>query len=155
MHLPQHGEDRLVWTPNKSGDFTVKSAYKTLTSTSTALQKVSVPKQTWNKLWHSQTPHKVNLFIWKCLRHIVPTRCRISHYKPNIETTCVLCEETTNHLLLHCQYARTVWLGMGINVESLIHRQIQIHTWILTRYDKIYPDPSTQMHNIVRCMVTA
>ncbi|XP_026433777.1 uncharacterized protein LOC113331264 [Papaver somniferum] len=75
MRLSQYGEDKLIWEPNSSGEFSVKSAYKAINNDSSlrSSQQSSFPKVVWKNLWKAKVPHKVKLFLWKCLRNIVPT----------------------------------------------------------------------------------
>lgn len=50
-------EDKLVWVPEKSGCFAVKSYYKVLTSGS----EESFP---WKNIWKAGTPTRVAYFTW-------------------------------------------------------------------------------------------
>lgn len=93
MHLVQYGCDRLIWEPSKTGEFTVESTYKALTNSSnnTDHRNHRVTSVIWKRLWKKKAPHKVKLFIWKCLRKIVPTRVKINNYRKDIETICPRC----------------------------------------------------------------
>ncbi|XP_026449972.1 uncharacterized protein LOC113350104 [Papaver somniferum] len=75
VHVPQMGVDTLIWTPDKKGVFSVKSAYNILNSrTNTIVGNHSIPSSVWIALWRTKLPHKVKLFVWKCLKDIVPSR---------------------------------------------------------------------------------
>jgi len=72
----------------------------------------------FHQLWKSPAPSKVVALSWKMLLDRVPTRANLSRCNalpPDISLRCVLCDremETTNHLFMHCEVARGVWLEL-------------------------------------------
>ncbi|XP_026430943.1 uncharacterized protein LOC113328067 [Papaver somniferum] len=92
MNVPLTGQDYLIWKPNRKGKFSVKSAYNTLCVdyVNNAISNDIIPKEVWKNLWHMRVPHRVQLFLWKCLKDIVPTREKISVYKQDIESIIVV-----------------------------------------------------------------
>ncbi|XP_026458437.1 uncharacterized protein LOC113358942 [Papaver somniferum] len=137
MRLIQHGEDTLIWEPNRSRDFSVKYAYKTINNefSNRVRQQSSISKETWRNLWRTKVPHKIKLIIWKCLRNIVPTLTKISHYKRGIDTKCPFCnsqDEDIQHLLIDYEFARALWLRMNVNVAHIQQQNIHVATWILS-----------------------
>ncbi|XP_026420596.1 uncharacterized protein LOC113316636 [Papaver somniferum] len=80
MHLSQDEQDIVRWSPSKDGIYFVKTTYNKLIETR-AQSQVSLndnPTSVWKALWKMKLPHRVKLFIWKCLKNIVPTRVRLS-----------------------------------------------------------------------------
>ncbi|XP_026443765.1 uncharacterized protein LOC113343881 [Papaver somniferum] len=161
MYIPQHGEDTLIWEPNREGTFTVKSAYRALTSmiSPTTQNSNKVPKLVWKKLWSMNAPHKIKLSIWKYLKGIVPTLVKISHYKPNIDTMCPHCKvdnETIEHLLITCPYSPSVWLDMNINVSNIQHHNTSVTDWITSWFSNVQNmDAEEQNTWIMSLMITA
>lgn len=45
-------------------------------------------REIWKHFWHTRVPHKVQLFVWKCLKDILPTIEKITGYKADIEIHC-------------------------------------------------------------------
>ncbi|XP_026379656.1 uncharacterized protein LOC113274493 [Papaver somniferum] len=98
-------------------------------------QCTSCSAQVWKALWKVKLPHKVKLFAWKCIRDIVPTRDKLSKYKPNIELHCSLCNhpnESVNYMLLECPYARSVWLSLNTNVGNIMFQHGSLKNWVIS-----------------------
>ncbi|XP_026416837.1 uncharacterized protein LOC113312290 [Papaver somniferum] len=76
MQLSLSEEDTLRWSPSKDGNFSVKSTYNKLMEVRVQNQVAicTVPKPIWKALWKMKLPHRVKLFIWKCLKNAIPTR---------------------------------------------------------------------------------
>ncbi|XP_026399279.1 uncharacterized protein LOC113295145 [Papaver somniferum] len=87
MNVPVIGNDTLIWFLDRKGLFSVKSVYNVMTRQSEVVTGTYViPQQVWKTLWKIKLPHKVKLFVWKCIQDIVPTRDKLSRYKCGIET---------------------------------------------------------------------
>lgn len=54
---------------------------------------------------------KVKMFIWKCLKGILPVGERLLTRHINVDPKCKRCGslESINYLLFHCPFAREVW----------------------------------------------
>lgn len=71
-------------------------------------------KWSWKFIWKLHIPPNVKLFLWKVHTEILPTRsllCRRIGSQFN-DSQCVLCghsEETQEHMLWKCTWARLVW----------------------------------------------
>jgi len=75
-------EDFIAWHMEKTGIFTVRSAYNLalnikrgqgVQSTSSA---PNGERKLWSRVWSGQVPPKVNVFIWKLAKDILPTKGR-------------------------------------------------------------------------------
>ena len=55
---------------------------------------------------------KHQMFAWRILLNKLPTRARLSQWDHSVHPCCPLCreeEETLDHLLANCSFARSVW----------------------------------------------
>lgn len=80
------------------------------------------PRDIWKKLWKIKLPHRGLLFIWKCLKEIVPTRLKFSHYNREIDISYGISnhpEESLFHLLITCNHARVAWSLLNINIQQV------------------------------------
>jgi hypothetical protein len=123
IKLPQRDmEDVLAWAPEKSGVFSVRSAYKLAKEeaerprTTTASRAPDGTRAIWKALWRCPAPPKVRVFAWKLITNSLATW--ENKYHRNIETTdtCVLCgmeSETTFHAFCRCPMARNLWNAMA------------------------------------------
>ena len=109
--------DRLVWVENRSGKFTVKSAYtlaleKQQSSAMGHFSKSSIRKKIWKALWNLNVPQKIKHFSWRVSQDILATKMNLAKWKIAPSGTCELCEkeeETASHLFWFCEHAKGVW----------------------------------------------
>ncbi|RZC94028.1 hypothetical protein C5167_016722 [Papaver somniferum] len=100
----------------------------------------TVPATIWKELWKMKLPHHIKLFIWKCLKGIVPTRLRLSQAMQDIETHCEICkqeEESMYHLLISCNHAKAVWRSLSINIDQIIANCQSIQQWIISWFQDV------------------
>ncbi|XP_026410258.1 uncharacterized protein LOC113305441 [Papaver somniferum] len=65
-------------------------------------------------------------------------------------------EETLNHLIIDCDYSRSVWLGMHVNVSVLQTQHIQVKDWILSWFQQHSTVTTQEFSNwIAMAMITA
>jgi hypothetical protein len=75
-------------------------------------------RRVFTHIWRSPAPSKVIAFSWKLLHNRIPTRVNLRHRNVlplEMSVSCALCEgnpETSNHLFIHCVFARDVWRGV-------------------------------------------
>lgn len=96
-----------------------------------------VPLQVWKYLWNFKLPHKIILFVYKCIKDIVPTRGKLSRYKSGIELYCSLGNhpsESINHLLIECSYVRSMWLALNIYVGNILAQRGSFIAWVISRF---------------------
>ncbi|KAG7583244.1 Endonuclease/exonuclease/phosphatase superfamily [Arabidopsis suecica] len=110
-------EDFYSWKYNKSGDFSVKSAYW-LASQSCNLQVRLQAEQRPStnelkaKVWKLKTDPKIQVFLWKALNGSLPVAKAMKCRGMKVDERCQICgedEESVNHVLFTCSYARQVW----------------------------------------------
>jgi ribonuclease HI len=115
-------DDVLAWQPEKSGIFSVRSAYRL------ALQ--STPEQCdfpassnfpggenpcWSKIWSSNVPPKVKVFAWKAASNALATEANKLSRGMRVTGFCKICgreKEDTTHALYSCMHARQLWTSL-------------------------------------------
>lgn len=107
-------EDFFVWQFNKSGDFSVKSAYWLADqekSMNLRLEANIQPStlELKKQVWSLQTDPKIKVFLWKVLSGVLPVAENLNGRGMNVDTTCQVCGESTNHTLFLCSLSRQVW----------------------------------------------
>ena len=85
--LPNHDQsDFIAWHPNKSGCFSVKSAYhiewrceyRRRAERSDSSDR-STPHEVWKKIWNTKVARKVQIFNWRALHGIIPCLCTLAN----------------------------------------------------------------------------
>ena len=110
-------QDRLIWAENRSGKFTVKSAYALASEEKSCATRVdysdeSTRRKIWKSIWVLKIPPKIKHFVWKAARGILATKSNLAKRKITSDGICELCgvsEETVCHLLWSCDHAKEVW----------------------------------------------
>ena len=81
-------EDSLAWDFEKSGNYTVKTAYRALMTQNerlareegTATGTSGNDQQLWKALWKLNVIPKVRVFWWRVLRGILPDESTLKHH---------------------------------------------------------------------------
>ncbi|XP_026459365.1 uncharacterized protein LOC113360029 [Papaver somniferum] len=152
MQLSLDEQDIIRWNPSTYGIFSVKPAYKKPTEARVRNQAAlnAVPTTVWKALWKMKMPHRVKLFIWKCLKNIVPTRVRLTQAMQDIERHCEICKqenETLFHLLLSCSHAKAVWRSLNINIDHIITQCHSITKWIISWFQDVQNAGNEDVNN--------
>jgi hypothetical protein len=113
--------DCWAWHYDRKGIFSVRSAYKMLVHTrekreawldgSATSSNVKEVENQWTKLWHTQVPSKVKIFLWRLAKQSLPTNDVRHHRRMADSDQCRLCgaADSWRHALLDCTMARCVW----------------------------------------------
>ncbi|KAL6176865.1 hypothetical protein ACLB2K_053497 [Fragaria x ananassa] len=102
-------QDKWIWSEDKLGKFSVKTAYHL--ARKRVLDHDNVPNPSsllWNKIWKAKVPGKVKVCAWKAASNILPTRSRLSERGVDIDNQCSFCEEEVEspiHVLRDCSHA--------------------------------------------------
>ncbi|KAJ4794806.1 Ribonuclease H-like superfamily protein [Rhynchospora pubera] len=118
--------DRLILTCTKNGKFSLKATYRM----SQNFRGVNRPlpqhmEALYNRIWHSSgIIPKARLFLWKAVRHALPTDYTIATRIGLQLQGCSICghrREDDTHVLFKCPKARQTWLSssLGLRTENL------------------------------------
>lgn len=113
----RYGEDSSSWEFTKTGHYTVKSGYwvqQNIVKPDQMHELVDQPSLDglFQKIWKMNTSPKVHHFLWKCLRDSLPAAANMRSRHIAKDGSCGRCSmdnETVNHILFTCPYARLVW----------------------------------------------
>ena len=116
-------EDCVAWHFNRSGLFSVKSAYHCQWKKKFGA-RIAGPqgsgtsnRQVWKNLWKLQVPGKIKNFGWRALRGLMPCKAILANRHVIPEGGCPVCHngaEDIKHLIFTCDQARAVWRAIGV-----------------------------------------
>ncbi|KAM0864782.1 hypothetical protein ACQ4PT_043697 [Festuca glaucescens] len=99
------GPDSFRWKWTADGTFTTRSAYRAFFAGRTILAGAA-------QIWNSFAPLRFKVYGWLAVRGRCWSADRLARRGLPCDTTCPLCgieDETLNHLLLQCRFARAIW----------------------------------------------
>ena len=115
------GQDWTAWAKEKSGIYSVRSAYRALVCKNQeeeVLRHDVVPSSSgndselWKRLWKLPVVPNVRVFWWRVLRGILPCYGTLSQRHIMENNTCGICKaesETLMHALIECSHAKLFW----------------------------------------------
>lgn len=112
--LNERHEDKLIWTLDDKGVFSVKSVYSSLNVWEDN-RPSSFPEKDWKHLWKLEIQDRLKVFLWKCAHAALPFRNTLASLiggDQEERSLCPLCDqfpETAEHLFLRCRGARVLW----------------------------------------------
>ena len=111
-------EDCVAWHEEKSGVFTVRSAYKVgenLKQQNNALASSSRndadDRSIWDLIWKIKVPEKVRIFAWRVATNTLPTKENKWKRTLKLDNTCSICGgevENEFHATVNCTKARAL-----------------------------------------------
>jgi len=105
--LSRFSKDKRGWGQSK-GSYSAAEGY----STFQAVHYAAPNPATWNFIWNYTAVPKIDLFCWKVGHSSILTGENLKRRGLEGPSRCALCnseEESINHLLLTCPYAKEVW----------------------------------------------
>ena len=114
-------DDFFAWHYEKTGVFSVKSAYRMLVDTkrrreawlheTTTSSTSEREEKDWVSLWKTHVPVKIRVFLWRLMNNSIPTGDVRFHRKMANDSNCSLCGavDSWRHSLLECTMSRCVW----------------------------------------------
>ena len=101
-------EDIHRWKLEASGIFSTRSAYKNFFVG-------AITFEPWKKVWKTWAPGKCKTFVWLAIRNRCWTADRLQKRGLPYPDRCPLCdqeEETIQHILTSCVFARQFWFAI-------------------------------------------
>jgi len=133
-------EDSLIWSGEKDGKYSVRSAYHLLGDE----RRNEVPgpshdphEKLWKEIWRVNLPERVTNFIWRLSKNILPTRGNLCKKGVKIEPLCPMCNsymETTHHLFMECNFAKLVWFSSCLGIHVPLQSSLSSILWKLWHY---------------------
>jgi hypothetical protein len=113
------GDDFYAWNHERSGVYSVKSAYRALVNQKeratldegAVTETSSNEQQMWSALWKLKVVPKVRVFWWRVIRGI-PDECTLKRRHIKEMSRCNVClamDEDLMHALIKCSHARSFW----------------------------------------------
>jgi hypothetical protein len=96
-------QDRLIWTFNPSGCFSVKFAISSCLASGNTVTHLNT---IWQQLWNLKMHERLKVFLWRLGSNTIPTKLNLALRTRNGDSLCPLCkfeEESYSHLFLKCQ----------------------------------------------------
>ncbi|XP_071722530.1 uncharacterized protein [Rutidosis leptorrhynchoides] len=131
--------DKLVWTANKSGIYTIKSGYNRMHSSATHPnnQQLSpsyqTPKLLWPTIWKLPTSPKIRFLIWNICNNSLTTKENLHRRKMIPDLLCQICgqaPETMERLFILCGWTKIVWLDPQNQADTNPKHITIIDKWI-------------------------
>ncbi|XP_024200296.1 uncharacterized protein LOC112203585 [Rosa chinensis] len=131
--------DRLCWSPDKRGHFTVKTAYwiareSVLGNVLTSSSDGDPFNMLWKAIWKAKVPGKVQICIWRAANNLLPTRACLTTKGYTGDTSCVLCNhrlEDVSHVLYKCPIAVELLSSPPLNLQQSLLPHINFKEWLL------------------------
>ncbi|KAF4365036.1 hypothetical protein F8388_001784 [Cannabis sativa] len=120
LRLPANSPDSLVWKPTKDGSFSVKKAYKAITS----VHGHNTDRRLWRLIWSKDIHFRHSIMILRALMVCLPTKDKLPFVNDKMYPLCDSASEEVMHLFWDCPLARALWfrvpfpLNLGIRTES-------------------------------------
>ncbi|KAG2314763.1 hypothetical protein Bca52824_017885 [Brassica carinata] len=116
--------DSYSWEYTKTGHYTVKSVYWVqinVIGVEKESQEVLQPSLDglYQQVWRLNTSPKIHYFLWRCLSNALPVAENMVHRHITKDKRCSRCdaaEESINHVLFQCPYARLVWAVAQVHI---------------------------------------
>jgi hypothetical protein len=141
--MQQNQDDMVAWFYEKSGIFTVKSAYQLAVSLENANDNQGDSSDAggsgrpiYKNIWNAEVPPKVCIFAWKLAVDGLATedkRMRRGLVQSNM---CGRGVETGHHAMVTCTKARALWQEMRKEWHVLDDKQLPILLGSLDRHQK-------------------
>lgn len=145
------GLDRLICPFTRDGFFTVKSTYKLLAGDLPVVSSNPQVNPIYKSLWKAPLFPKTQLFLWKYIEGILPTKNRLYVFRLNQDNTCNICDlntsETVENLILLALFRNMfgllcllvilcfkTLLPLSIYMIGLVNISLPIQTFVVLFY---------------------
>lgn len=131
-------DDMLVWKYEGSGEYTVKSRYRALSTellqnhTYTSSNCVDY-RGFYKSLWNLNILVKIKIHIWRLINDLLPHFCNLAKRSLFVDVVCPLCKvemEDSGHLLWSCDFPQSVWATLQIQLQDFSELSNYKHRFI-------------------------
>lgn len=112
----------MIWHHTKNGQHMVRSGYMALSDQFQQVNGMMNHPCNWTLLWHLALPPKLQVFLWRCFKNILPTRLNLNVRNCSTSSYCpCYCngDESVDHVLLQCPHALNVWSIVSLQLPEL------------------------------------
>ncbi|XP_016690804.1 uncharacterized protein [Gossypium hirsutum] len=125
------GYDMLLWGDSKSGRYTLKEAYNTLSRDKWEANDHHM----WSRLWKTKLPRRVRQFVCITIKGSLLTNSERCQRRMANDMTCPFCgcsQETSLHVLRDCLFAQSIYSQMAVpsQLQSLFFI-LDLIIWLL------------------------
>ncbi|XP_062028521.1 uncharacterized protein LOC133744429 [Rosa rugosa] len=150
--------DKLIWSPEKKGFYSVKTSY--WIARASVLENVLVStshgnpfQELWGNIWKAQVPEKVKICIWRACSSLLPTRAKLQSKGYTGDRNCLLCThkyEDTSHVFCQCPIATSV---LAAPPFSLGRSLFDFREWMLDHALNLKQDEFCKARNVEKTNV--
>ena len=113
-------EDSFIWLPTKSGEYSTKSGYASVTLGTRSPQEPPNGCFEWIKdVWSTSCSQKMKVFMWSVIQKALPFGENLQSRGIQAQALCPRCNETESamHIFFECSFAREVWKMIPLHKE--------------------------------------
>ena len=146
--------DFWAWHYERRGLFSVRSAYKMLSTTkirrdawlegTATSSDAKGLENSWTSLWRIEVPAKLKTFLWRLAKHSIPMADLLHRRHISPSSVCGICGamDSWRHSLLDCTMARCVW---ALPDDELMEHMSQVQepearNWLFMMIDSLSHD---------------
>ncbi|KAK4424026.1 hypothetical protein Salat_1596000 [Sesamum alatum] len=97
-------------------------------------------RRNWKQVWQSQLPPKICTFVWRACHEALPTLEQLARRNRDVLNECPICgvsEESLQHILLRCPFARQVWVLSNLPWGIIATKMDSVLDWLWVVYEKL------------------
>lgn len=123
--------DARAWVASSDGIFKVREMYALARDHYNNGECSSGSDPIWKKMWGFQIQPKGKIFLWRALWDILPHGSNLRKKGIDNAGKCCRCgmEESNNHVLRDCFWARKVWQKFPVNLD-FPQQHVSIQEWM-------------------------
>jgi len=119
--------DRFIWRWTANGTYSAASAYR-------IMHHGTIPLAGSRWIWKNWAPQRVKFFTWLALKQRLWTADRRRRHGLDAHDICWLCDqeqETADHLLVNCSFAKQIWWNMlsWMDCACTFPMPMELHQW--------------------------
>ena len=125
----QLGIDKICWSFDPRGVFTVRSTYDSI-----CRQNLAIQDEAWSLAWSWKGPQSIHLFLWQIMHGKLKTHGELSRCHIPVSMACDRCGASIEDILYalrDCHCIKQVWLRLVPegDYHSLFH--VNLRDWIV------------------------